>query len=79
MQILQRKNAPKEWKLTNFEQEIERLLPTGIELDIEQLKGIALLSENIVSGKTIRLLRAEDLPQEIQPRFVFFYKKALSF
>lgn len=73
MEILERKNAPKEWKLNNFQLEIERLLPMGIEMDVEQLKGIALIRENIVTGKTLRLLRSSDLPEQIQLRY--FNKK----
>lgn len=52
----------------DFQREVERLLPTGVQLHMDQLSGVALISENIVTGKTVCLLRAEDLPFQIQSR-----------
>ncbi|KAI1717275.1 sister chromatid cohesion protein dcc1 domain-containing protein [Ditylenchus destructor] len=64
----------KEWSLTEFETKLEILLPNSFLLDVRYLKGLALLSDDLVLGKKVRYLNSEDLPTDIQQRLETLFK-----
>lgn len=51
---------------------MQRILPSGIEPQIDCLSGIAYFDENLVTGKTLKSFCVEDLPIDLQKRFSFF-------
>lgn len=54
--------------LQQLEKAMDPLLPTGMNFHPEQLRGLGLLEENIVTGRVVRPLRVEDLPMDTGQR-----------
>jgi len=61
---LLKSNREKEWQLDEFKALIESQLPSGFCFSyVHHLRGLALLSESLVYGKTIKALLKDDLPK----------------
>ncbi|KAL3094895.1 hypothetical protein niasHT_021474 [Heterodera trifolii] len=65
----------KQWRLDEFEQSVRRLLPDAFRHlnPCDFLHGIALLSDSLVYGKTLRALLPETLPRELGPRLTHLF------
>ncbi|EJD73711.1 hypothetical protein LOAG_18881 [Loa loa] len=48
----------------NFEKTLQQILPIGVEFKEEYLEGLAFIDDELATGKTIRYLNVEDLPEE---------------
>uniref|UniRef100_A0A0R3RJF0 Sister chromatid cohesion protein DCC1 n=1 Tax=Elaeophora elaphi TaxID=1147741 RepID=A0A0R3RJF0_9BILA len=47
-----------------FEKTLQQILPLGVEFKDEYLEGLAFVDDELTSGRTIRYLNVEDLPEE---------------
>ncbi|KAK0423003.1 hypothetical protein QR680_007920 [Steinernema hermaphroditum] len=62
-----------QFNLEHFEQLVEKLLPVPMELKYEYLRGMALVTETMTTGKTVQYLAVEDLPENLKDRFQLLF------
>ncbi|VIO99778.1 Uncharacterized protein BM_BM4964 [Brugia malayi] len=62
--ISQLLRAAVKFEYDTFEKALQQLLPIGVEFKEEYLEGLAFIDEELTTGKTIRYLNIEDLPEE---------------
>lgn len=52
------------FEYSTFEKTLQQILPIGVELKEDYLEGLAFIDEALATGKTIRYLNVEDLPED---------------
>ncbi|TKR83054.1 hypothetical protein L596_016707 [Steinernema carpocapsae] len=60
-------------QLAHFEIAMSRAMPISLNLKYEYLRGLALVTETLAAGKTIRYLPVEDLPEKMSDRFALLF------
>uniref|UniRef100_A0A914I1Y4 Sister chromatid cohesion protein DCC1 n=1 Tax=Globodera rostochiensis TaxID=31243 RepID=A0A914I1Y4_GLORO len=73
--VLRSSDHCKQWRIDEFEECVRRLLPDSFHRlrSSDHLDGIALFSESLVYGKTLRALLPDTLPQELGSRLAHLF------
>ncbi|VDM99047.1 unnamed protein product [Thelazia callipaeda] len=56
-----------------FEKSLQQILPIGVYSKVEYFEGLAYIDDQLATGKTIRYLNVEDLPEEPIKRFQILF------
>uniref|UniRef100_A0A1I8A3Z5 Sister chromatid cohesion protein DCC1 n=1 Tax=Steinernema glaseri TaxID=37863 RepID=A0A1I8A3Z5_9BILA len=62
-----------QFNLDHFERIMEKMMPVPLDLKYEYLRGLALVTETMTAGKTVRYLAVEDLPENLKDRFQLLF------
>ncbi|KAL3991066.1 hypothetical protein ACH3XW_34370 [Acanthocheilonema viteae] len=62
--ISQLLRAAVKFEYETFERTLQQILPIGVEFKEEYLEGLAFINNELATGKTIRYLNVEDLPED---------------